>query len=321
MSVTSLSLPHLLLQIEQDPGGSTKPVPSAILCVMSCDPVDAQHPPAEETDCLRYMKGEDTYYPHGAQVGLGVCCLYSRWARVALGIPVPEFLQYTRCLFPNLQNWNDVNHPAVHSMVHPRLELSGSKSISEGTYLKRNGFPDSEGQRKHQPGLEKENSISEPVLGDLTEITLVAQASDREHVPSCSQPQTSTDASYTGKDPGLGGRWPPEIRQMLDSRAASAAVEAGRRSPGELGPGRRRRRRRLGVGVRSRELLHFFSPPRPGLGATSAARDLPEVRLQKPDARLQVSLLLGGGRDAVEGQRQLRRPAAPPNGATSSPLP
>ncbi|XP_074219460.1 uncharacterized protein LOC141577675 isoform X2 [Camelus bactrianus] len=172
---------------------------------MSCDPVDAQHPPAEETDCLRYMKGEDTYYPHGAKVVLGVCCLYSRWARVALGIPVPEFLQYTRCLFPNLQNWNDVNHPAVHSMVHPRLELSGSKSISEGTYLKRNGFPDSEGQRKHQPGLEKENSISEPVLGDLTEITLVAQASDREHVPSCSQPQTSTDASYTDKDPGLGG--------------------------------------------------------------------------------------------------------------------
>ncbi|XP_074230651.1 uncharacterized protein LOC141579338 isoform X4 [Camelus bactrianus] len=168
-----------------------------------------------------------------------------------------------------------------------------------------------------------ENSISEPVLGDLTEITLVAQASDREHVPSCSQPQTSTDASYTDKDPGLGGHWPPEIRQMLDSRAASAAVEAGRRSPGELGPGRRRRRRRrrLGVWVRSRELLHFFSPPRPGLGATSAARDLPEVRLQKPDARLQVSLLLGGGRDAVEGQRQLRRPAAPPNGATSSPLP
>ncbi|XP_032327031.1 uncharacterized protein LOC116660823 isoform X2 [Camelus ferus] len=50
-----------------------------------------------------------------------------------------------------------------------------------------------------------ENSISEPVLGDLTEITLVAQATDREHVPSCSQPQTSTDASYTGKDPGLGG--------------------------------------------------------------------------------------------------------------------
>ncbi|XP_074217502.1 uncharacterized protein LOC141579332 isoform X4 [Camelus bactrianus] len=218
---------------------------------------------------------------------------------------------------------NSCSTLGVHSMVHPRLELSGSKSISEGTYLKRNGFPDSEGQRKHQPGLEKENSISEPVLGDLTEITLVAQASDREHVPSCSQPQTSTDASYTDKDPGLGGRWPPEIRQMLDSRAASAAVDAGRRSPGELGPGRRRRRRRrrLGVWVRSRELLHFFSPPRPGLGATSAARDLPEVRLQKPDARLQVSLLLGGGRDAVEGQRQLRRPAAPPNGATSSPLP
>ncbi|XP_074229034.1 uncharacterized protein LOC141578987 isoform X7 [Camelus bactrianus] len=73
--------------------------------------------------------------------------------------------------------------------------------------------------------------------------------------------------------------------------ATSAAVEAGRRSPGELGPGRRRRRRRrrLWVGVRSRELLHFFSPPRPGLGATSAARDLPEVRLQKPDARLQLN--------------------------------
>ncbi|XP_074232100.1 uncharacterized protein LOC141579547 isoform X2 [Camelus bactrianus] len=171
MSVTSLSLPHLLLQIEQDPGGSTKPVPSAFLCVMSCDPVDAQHPPAEETDCLRYMK--------------------------------------------------------VHSMVHPRLELSGSKSISEGTYLKRNGFPDSEGQRKHQPGLEKENSISEPVLGDLTEITLVAQASDREHVPSCSQPQTSTDASYTGKDPGLGGCWPPEIRQMLDSRGGFCCRRGG----------------------------------------------------------------------------------------------
>ncbi|XP_032330111.1 uncharacterized protein LOC116661708 isoform X4 [Camelus ferus] len=229
MSVTSLSLPHLLLQIEQDPGGSTKPVPSAILCVMSCDPVDAQHPPAEETDCLRYMKGEDTYYPHGAQVGLGVCCLYSRWARVALGIPVPEFLQYTRCLFPNLQNWNDVNHPAVHSMVHPRLELSGSKSISEGTYLKRNGFPDSEGQRKHQPGLEKENSISEPVLGDLTEITLVAQASDREHVPSCSQPQTSTDASYTGKDPGLGG-WlaagdSPDVGLQLNHRKWAGCAE------------------------------------------------------------------------------------------------
>ncbi|XP_064349177.1 uncharacterized protein LOC116151471 isoform X6 [Camelus dromedarius] len=67
-----------------------------------------------------------------------------------------------------------------------------------------------------------ENSISEPVLGDLTEITLVAQASDREHVPSCSQPQTSTDASYTGKDPDLGGPWPPEIRQMLDSSNAES---------------------------------------------------------------------------------------------------
>ncbi|XP_064334161.1 uncharacterized protein LOC135319019 isoform X1 [Camelus dromedarius] len=254
MSVTSLSLPHLLLQIEQDPGGSTKPVPSAILCVMSCDPVDAQHPPAEETDCLRYMKGEDTYYPHGAQVGLRVCCLYSRWARVALGIPVPEFLQYTRCLFPNLQNWNDVNHPAVHSMVHPRLELSGSKSISEGTYLKRNGFPDSEGQRKHQPGLEKENSISEPVLGDLTEITLVAQASDREHVPSCSQPQTSTDASYTGKDPGLGGCWPPEIRQMLDSSLTTGSgqdVLRGRRQPP--------RQRRRGLSLASRSICSHLN--------------------------------------------------------------
>ncbi|XP_074223891.1 uncharacterized protein LOC141578209 isoform X1 [Camelus bactrianus] len=250
MSVTSLSLPHLLLQIEQDPGGSTKPVPSAILCVMSCDPVDAQHPPAEETDCLRYMKGEDTYYPHGAQVGLGVCCLYSRWARVALGIPVPEFLQYTRCLFPNLQNWNDVNHPAVHSMVHPRLELSGSKSISEGTYLKRNGFPDSEGQRKHQPGLEKANP-RRPLMHHILAKILAWGGVGRRRFARC---------------------WTPG--------AASAAVEAGRRSPGELGPGRRRRRRRLGVGVRSRELLHFFSPPRPGLGATSAARDLPEVRLQ-----------------------------------------
>nr|XP_031302788.1 uncharacterized protein LOC116151548 [Camelus dromedarius] len=157
MSVTSLSLPHLLLQIEQDPGGSTKPVPSAILCVMSCDPVDAQHPPAEETDCLRYMKGEDTYYPHGAQVGLGVCCLYSRWARVALGIPVPEFLQYTRCLFPNLQNWNDVNHPAVHSMVHPHLELSGSKSISEGTYLEEEWHSRLEGKRKKAPAWVRES--------------------------------------------------------------------------------------------------------------------------------------------------------------------
>ncbi|XP_074213892.1 uncharacterized protein LOC141575942 isoform X2 [Camelus bactrianus] len=187
---------------------------------------------------------------------------------------------------------NSCSTLGVHSMVHPRLELSGSKSISEGTYLKRNGFPDSEGQRKHQPGLEKENSISEPVLGDLTEITLVAQASDREHVPSCSQPQTSTDASYTGKDPGLGGGLAagdsPDVG--LQPGAASAAVEAGRRSPGELGPGRRRRqRRRLEFGVRSRQLLHFFSPPRPGLGATSAAGDLPEVRLQKPDARLQVT--------------------------------
>ncbi|XP_072813224.1 uncharacterized protein [Vicugna pacos] len=63
-----------------------------------------------------------------------------------------------------------------------------------------------------------ENSISEPVLGDLTEITLVAQASDREHVPSCRQPLTSTDASYTGKDLAWGGAWPPEIRQMLHSR-------------------------------------------------------------------------------------------------------
>ncbi|XP_074232346.1 uncharacterized protein LOC141579566 isoform X2 [Camelus bactrianus] len=221
---------------------------------MSCDPGDAQHPPAEETDCLRYMKGEDTYYPHGAQVGLGVCCLYSRWARVALGIPVPEFLQYTRCLFPNLQNWNDVNHPAVHSMVHPRLELSGSKSISEGTYLKRNGFPDSEGQRKHQPGLEKENSISEPVLGDFTEITLVAQASDREHVPSCSQPQTSTDASYTGKDPGLGGRWPPEIRQMLDSSLTTGSgqdVLRGRRQPP--------RQRRRGLSLASRSICSHLN--------------------------------------------------------------
>ncbi|XP_064335253.1 uncharacterized protein LOC135319331 isoform X2 [Camelus dromedarius] len=122
---------------------------------------------------------------------------------------------------------NSCSTLGVHSMVHPRLELSGSKSISEGTYLKRNGFPDSEGQRKHQPGLEKENSISEPVLGDLTEITLVAQASDREHVPSCSQPQTSTDASYTGKDPGLGGRWPPEIRQMLDSRGGFCCRRGG----------------------------------------------------------------------------------------------
>ncbi|XP_074229146.1 uncharacterized protein LOC141578987 isoform X2 [Camelus bactrianus] len=261
---------------------------------MSCDPVDAQHiseptgvreemgtshycggctlsdalrfgegfttaearcqPPAEETDCLRYMKGEDTYYPHGAQVGLGVCCLYSRWARVALGIPVPEFLQYSRCLFPNLQNWNDVNHPAVHSMVHPRLELIGSMSISEGTYLKRNGFPDSEGQRKHQPGLEKENSISEPVLGDLTEITLVAQASDREHVPSCSQPQTSTDASYTGKDPGLGGRWPPEIRQMLDSSLTTGSgqdVLRGRRQPP--------RQRRRGLSLASRSICSHLN--------------------------------------------------------------
>ncbi|XP_074234402.1 uncharacterized protein LOC141579767 isoform X3 [Camelus bactrianus] len=117
---------------------------------------------------------------------------------------------------------NSCSTLGVHSMVHPRLELSGSKSISEGTYLKRNGFPDSEGQRKHQPGLEKENSISEPVLGDLTEITLVAQASDLEHVPSCSQPQTSTDASYTGKDHDLGGPWPPEIRQMLDSSNAES---------------------------------------------------------------------------------------------------
>ncbi|XP_074234389.1 uncharacterized protein LOC141579767 isoform X1 [Camelus bactrianus] len=78
---------------------------------------------------------------------------------------------------------------------------------------------------------------------------------------------------------GLGRR---KFARCWTPGAASAALEAGRRSPGELGPGRRRRqRRRLGVGVRSRELLHFFSPPRPGLGATSAAGDLPEVRLQQ----------------------------------------
>ncbi|XP_064339689.1 uncharacterized protein LOC135320495 isoform X6 [Camelus dromedarius] len=142
----------------------------------------------------------------------------------------------------------------VHSMVHPRLELSGSKSISEGTYLKRNGFPDSEGQRKHQPGLEKENSISEPVLGDLTEITLVAQASDREHVPSCNQPQTSTDASYTGKDPGLGGRWPPEIRQMLDSSLTTGSgqdVLRGRRQPP--------RQRRRGLSLASRSICSHLN--------------------------------------------------------------
>ncbi|XP_032330148.1 uncharacterized protein LOC116661730 isoform X2 [Camelus ferus] len=175
---------------------------------------------APEEDCLRHMEAEDAYCPLGTQVGLGVCCLYSRWARVALGIPVSEFLQYTRC-------------------------------------------------------------ISEPVLGDLREITLVAQASDREHVPSCSQPQTSTDASYTGKDPGLGGTLAagdsPDVG--LQPGAASAALEAGRQSPGELAP-ERRRRRLQGEGVRSRELLHFFSPPRPGLGATLAAGDSPDVGLQ-----------------------------------------
>ncbi|XP_072798138.1 uncharacterized protein [Vicugna pacos] len=68
---------------------------------------------------------------------------------------------------------------------------------------------------------DRENSISEPVLGDLTEITLVAQASDREHVPSCRQTLTSTDASYTGKDLAWGGAWPPEIRQMLHSRGGA----------------------------------------------------------------------------------------------------
>ncbi|XP_032332068.1 uncharacterized protein LOC116662461 [Camelus ferus] len=35
--------PLVRYQIEQGPGGRTKPVPSAILCVMSWDPVDAQH--------------------------------------------------------------------------------------------------------------------------------------------------------------------------------------------------------------------------------------------------------------------------------------
>ncbi|XP_032327042.1 uncharacterized protein LOC116660823 isoform X6 [Camelus ferus] len=98
-----------------------------------------------------------------------------------------------------------------------------------------------------------ENSISEPVLGDLTEITLVAQATDREHVPSCSQPQTSTDASYTGKDPGLGGLgrrrfarcWTPGAVPVVPSSpnvhlqpnlgaASSAAQEAGCPSPGDI---------------------------------------------------------------------------------------
>ncbi|XP_072813705.1 uncharacterized protein [Vicugna pacos] len=80
---------------------------------------------------------------------------------------------------------------------------------------------------------------------------------------------------------GLGRRrfarcWTP----AAERGAASAALEAGRGSPDELAPGRRRRRRQ-GQGMCSRELLHFFSPPWPGLGATSAAGDLPEVRLQQ----------------------------------------
>ncbi|XP_072813270.1 uncharacterized protein [Vicugna pacos] len=194
-----------------------------------------------------------------------------------------------------------------------------------------------------------ENSISELVLGDLTEITLVAQASDREHVPSCRQPLTSTDASYTGKEaaaaavgvavgrlPGQAGRfllfpasWPGVgIGRRRFARcwtpepgAASTALEAGRGSPDELAPGRRRRRRQ-GQGMCSRELLHYFSPlglawgrPLPPEICLRSDSSSPDVHLQvsllprgghceKPDAHLQVSFLLGGGRDEVEGKGQ-----------------